>query len=260
MMTKLNLEKSICFFDLETTGIELATARIVEIAILKITPDGNKEMYVKRIHPGIPIPPQTSAIHGIYDQDVANEKKFAELAHEIKAFIGDSDLAGFNSNKFDVPVLVEEFLRAEVDFEMNGRNFVDVQTIFHKMEQRTLSAAYQFYCNKPLENAHSAEADILATYEILEAQLQRYSDLKNDICFLSEFTKGKNIFVDFAGRIVYNEQNLPCFNFGKHKGKPVEEVLRTEPSYYAWMMNGDFPLHTKKVMTEIKEKMNKIKG
>lgn len=251
----LQLKKSICFFDLETTGVNVGADRIVEISILKISPDGTKTTYTKRMNPGMHIPEEASSIHGIYDADVKDEKKFEELAQEIKNFIDDSDLAGYNSNKFDIPLLLEEFLRFNVNFDISNRKLVDVQNIFHKMEQRTLSAAYKFYCQKDLENAHSAEADIIATHEVLEAQLEKYSDLQKDVDFLHEFSKPKNAPVDFAGRIVYNDKNIPVFNFGKHKGKTVTEVFKTEPSYYNWMMNGDFPLYTKKVITEIKQNM-----
>jgi len=251
----LQLKKPICFFDLETTGVNVGADRIVEISILKLLPDGNKIIYTKRINPGMHIPDEASSIHGIYDADVANEKKFEELAEEVMDFIGDSDLAGYNSNKFDIPLLLEEFLRFKINFDISKRKLVDVQNIFHKMEQRTLSAAYKFYCNKDLENAHSAEADIIATQEVLEAQLARYSELQKDVDFLHEFSKPKNAPVDFAGRIVLNDRNIPMFNFGKHKGKTVEDVFRIEPSYYNWMMNGDFPLYTKKVITEIKQNM-----
>jgi DNA polymerase-3 subunit epsilon len=251
---KLQLRRPLAFVDLETTGVNVGSDRIIEISILKLHPDGKKETYTKRINPGIPIPAESSAIHGIYDKDVANEPDFKTLARDILRFIGDSDLAGYNSTKFDFPLLVEEFLRVEIDFDIRKKKLVDVQAIFHKMEQRTLAAAYKFYCAKELENAHSAEADILATAEVLEAQLEKYGDLSGDIDALHEFTKPKYAPVDFAGRIVLNEQQVPVFNFGKHKGKPVEEVFRIEPSYYSWMMQGDFPLFTKKIITEFRLK------
>ena len=251
----LNLTKPMAFFDLETTGVNVAKDRIVEISILKVLPSGEKETYTKRMNPEIPIPVEASEVHGIYDFDVMNEKTLKELAPEIIAFFGDADLAGYNSNRFDVPMLVEEFLRVEVDFDMSDRKLVDVQSIFFKKEQRTLSAALQFYCSKDLENAHSAEADTLATYDILVSQLERYEDVENNVDFLSEYTQmgGKN--ADFAGRFVFNADGDPCFNFGKHKDKTIEEVLRREPSYYAWMMKGDFPRYTKKILQEVKDNM-----
>ncbi len=261
---KLNLSKPIAFFDLETTGVNVASDRIVEISILKVMPDGTKEIKTKRINPTIPIPIQSSEVHGIYDKDVENEPTFKAIAKSLADFLKDCDLAGYNSNKFDIPVLVEEFLRADVDFDLKNRRFVDVQNIFHQMEQRTLKAAYKFYCGKDIKNAHSAQADIEATYEVFLAQLDRYDGVeiedkkgnkiipvKNDVKALHDFTNiNKN--ADLAGRIVFNENGVEVFNFGKHMGKPVEQVLKEEPSYYAWMMNGDFPLYTKKVLTEIK--------
>ncbi|MCK6650663.1 MAG: 3'-5' exonuclease, partial [Bacteroidia bacterium] len=247
-----------------TTGVNVASDRIVEISILKVMPDGTKEIKTKRINPTIPIPLQSSEVHGIYDKDVENEPTFKAIAKSLADFLKDCDLAGYNSNKFDIPVLVEEFLRADVDFDLKNRRFVDVQNIFHQMEQRTLKAAYKFYCGKDIKNAHSAQADIEATYEVFLAQLERYDGVqiedkkgnkivpvKNDIKALHEFTNiNKN--ADLAGRIVFNENGVEVFNFGKHMGKPVEQVLKEEPSYYSWMMNGDFPLYTKKVLTEIK--------
>ncbi|MCC6252187.1 MAG: ribonuclease H-like domain-containing protein [Bacteroidia bacterium] len=261
---QLKLTRPLAFFDLETTGVNVASDRIIEICILKITPDNNKEKLLQRINPEIPIPLASSLIHNIYDKDVKDMPTFKKVAKNIANFIGNSDLAGYNSNKFDIPILVEEFLRAEVDFEMENRRTVDVQNIFHLMEQRTLKAAYRFYCQKEIINAHSAEADVEATYEILLAQLDKYKDqefedkvgniskpVQNDVKALHDFsTINKN--VDLAGRIVYNENGVEVFNFGKHNGKPVSEVLKAEPSYYAWMLNGDFPLYTKKVLTAIK--------
>lgn len=248
---ELNLKKPIVFLDLETTGIDPAKDRIVEISLVKVTPDGNKEVKTRRLNPEMHIPEVSSAIHHIYDKDVADCPTFQMIAKSLLAFIKGCDLAGYNSNKFDIPVLVEEFLRAGVDVDMKDTHFIDVQNIFHKMEQRTLVAAYKFYCEKDLSEAHSAEADTLATYEVLLAQLDRYPELQNDMAFLSEFsTRTQN--VDFAGRIIYDEKGVEVFNFGKHKGRPVVEVLESEPSYYAWIMNGDFPLYTKKVITEIK--------
>jgi DNA polymerase-3 subunit epsilon len=247
----LSLKKPIVFFDLETTGVDVAKDRIVEISILKLHPNGKKEIKTRRINPEMPIPESSSAIHGITDEDVKDEPTFRVLAKSLAAFIGNSDLAGYNSNKFDIPLLVEEFLRVGVDFDMSNRKMVDVQNIFHKMEQRTLQAAYKFYCDKELVNAHSAEADITATYEILESQIERYDELENDVDFLAEFSR-RHDCADLMGRIVFNEEGLEVFNFGKHKGRSVEEVLAKEPSYYSWMMDGDFPQYTKKVLTAIK--------
>jgi DNA polymerase III subunit epsilon len=252
MPISLKLTRPIAFFDLETTGLNVGYDRIVEISILKLTPEGEKKVKTLRINPGIPISPESTAIHRISDEDVKDSPSFKDVAHDLFRFLEGCDLAGFNSNKFDIPMLVEEFLRVEIEFEIKGRKLIDVQNIFHQMEQRTLAAAYKFYCNKDLENAHSAEADIHATHEILEAQLERYAQvLRNDIHFLHEFSY-KTKAVDLAGRIVYNSKGVEVFNFGKHNGKPVEEVFRTEPSYYDWMMKGDFPLYTKKVITAIR--------
>lgn len=247
----LELKKPIVFFDLETTGVDVAKDRIVEISILKLHPDGKKEVKTRRVNPEMPIPKVTSEIHGIYDEDVKEEPTFKAMAKSLATFIGNSDLAGFNSNKFDVPLLVEEFLRVGVDFEIEGRSLVDVQNIFHKMEQRTLVAAYKFYCGKELTNAHSAEADNIATFDVLEAQIERYDELENNVNFLSDFSRRSNN-ADLMGRIVFNGENIEVFNFGKHKGTPVATVLERDPSYYKWMMNGDFPLYTKKVLTAIK--------
>lgn len=248
---QLNLKNPIVFFDLETTGINIANDRIVEISILKIDTDGKEEVKTMRINPEIPIPQKTSEIHGIYDEDVKDAPTFKEVARQLATFMEGCDLAGYNSNKFDIPLLAEEFIRAEVDFDMTKRKFIDVQTIFHKMEKRTLEAAYKFYCDRNLDDAHSAEADTRATYEVLKSQLDRYSDLKNDMEWLSKFS-AHNRNADFAGRIIFNEKGVEVFNFGKYKGKPVTEVLDTDPGYYAWMINGDFPLFTKKVLTNIK--------
>ena len=248
---KLNLKNPIVFFDLETTGTNINTDRIVEICYLKVYPNGNEEAKTLRINPEMHIPEASSAVHGIYDADVADCPTFKEVAKNIARDIEGCDLAGFNSNRFDIPVLAEEFLRAGVDIDLNKRKFVDVQTIFHKMEQRTLSAAYKFYCNKSLENAHTAEADTMATYEVLKAQLDRYPELQNDINFLSQYSSFTNN-VDFAGRMVYNDKGEEVINFGKYKGRLVEEVLKNDPGYYSWIMNGDFPLNTKKILTEIK--------
>jgi DNA polymerase-3 subunit epsilon len=268
---KLYLNRPLAFFDLETTGVNVGADRIVEIAILKAMPDGSEVIKTLRINPEMPIPLQSSLIHGIYDKDIANEPTFKDVAQELSDFIGDADLAGYNSNRFDIPVLLEEFLRAGVDFDMSDRKFVDVQNIFHQMEQRTLRAAYKFYCDKDIVNAHSAEADITATYHVLLAQIERYKDtefedkqgniskpVQNSVDALHTFTN-MNKPVDFAGRMVFNEDNEEIFNFGKHKGKTVEQVFDTEPSYYAWMKQGDFPLYTKKKLGEIWDRWNKKK-
>ena len=250
----LQLTKPLAVFDLETTGVNTSTDKIVEISIHKVFPNGKTETRTHRVNPGIPIPAKTTAIHGISDEDIANEPTFADLAPNLFIFLNDCDLAGFNSNRFDVPVLVEEFHRVGYDFDVTTRNLVDIQNIFHKKEPRTLVAAYKFYCGKDLTNAHSAEADTLATYEILEAQLEKYKDLNRDPKVLSQFTTMHNA-VDLAGRFVKNDQNIVVFNFGKHKGKPATEVLKAEPSYYGWMMKGDFSQNTKKVLKNIKESM-----
>ena len=226
---QLNLKNPIVFFDLETTGINIVKDRIVEISFVKVHPNGKEETKTRRINPEMPIPPESTAIHGITDEDVKDCPTFKEIAKSLAAQIEGCDLAGYNSNRFDIPLLAEEFLRAGVDIDLNKRKFVDVQTIFHKMEQRTLSAAYKFYCDKSLENAHTAEADTMATYEILKAQLDRYSDLQNDIDFLSKYSSFTSN-VDFAGRMVYNEDGKEVINFGKYKGKLVEEVLKTDPA------------------------------
>lgn len=248
---QLNLRNPLVFFDLETTGIDIAKDRIVEISLVKVMPNGEEIVKTRRINPGMPIPPESTAIHGITDEDVKDCPKFKEIAKSLAAQIEGCDLAGFNSNRFDIPMLAEEFLRAGVDVDLNRRKFIDVQTIFHKMEQRNLTAAYKFYCNKDLANAHSAEADTMATYEVLKAQLDRYPELENDVNFLSKYSSFTNN-VDFAGRMVYNEKGQEVINFGKYKGRLVEEVLKSDPSYYAWIMNGDFPLNTKKMLTEIR--------
>lgn len=263
---ELKLTKPIAFLDLETTGIKVATDRIVEICLLRLNPDGTSRILTRRINPEMPIPPEVTAIHGITDEDVRDCPTFKQLAHELVAFLDHCDLAGYNSNHFDIPLLVEEFLRAGIEFELKGRRFVDVQNIYHKMEPRNLHAAYKFYCSRELTNAHSAEADTLATYEVLKAQLDRYSDVAvrdrkgnlitpviNDIQALSDFSYASKS-VDLVGHIVYNERNIPVFNFGKHKGKAVLQVLKDEPSYYDWMMKSEFPLSTKKALTALKLK------
>ena len=248
---KLNLTKPICFFDLETTGINISKDRIVEISILKVFPDGKEESKTWLVNPEMKIPEEVIAIHGISDDDVKDAPTFKELSKEIHNMVKDSDLGGFNSNRFDIPLLAEEMLRSDIDFDMKNRVSVDVQTIFHKMEQRTLSAAYKFYCNKNLDDAHSAEADTKATYHVLKAQLERYEELENDTKFLADFSSRKQ-FADFAGFISFNEEGEECFAFGKHKDKKVEDVLNDEPGYFGWILNADFPLYTKKVLTAIK--------
>lgn len=249
---KLNLKNPLIFFDLETTGTNINTDRIVEICYLKVHPNGNEEAKTMRINPEMHIPEASSEIHGIYDEDVADCPTFKDVAKDIAKDIEGCDIAGFNSNRFDVPVLVEEFLRVGIDIDLAKRKFIDVQVIYHKLEQRTLSAAYKFYCGKNLEDAHSAEADTRATYEVLKAQLDKYPDvLTNDINFLSEYSNySKN--VDFAGRIIYDNNGVEIFNFGKYKGYPVSEVLHRDPGYFGWIMNGDFTLNTKNVLTKIR--------
>lgn len=252
-MRKLKLSRPIAFIDLETTGVNVGSDRIVEVSILKLLPDHTTQIHTLRINPGMPIPAESSAIHGIYDKDVAGCPTFKEIAPNLANILEHCDLAGYNSNKFDIPLLVEEFLRAEVDFNIQDRKLVDVQNIFHKLEQRTLSAAYKFYCNKTLENAHSAEADVRATFEVLQAQLEKYENLQNTVSFLHTFSSSSD-YVDLAGRIVRNKSGVEVFNFGKHKGKPVAQVFKEEPSYYNWMMEGDFPLYTKRVITMLRLK------
>ena len=247
---RLNLKRPIVFFDLETTGVDTAKDRIVEVSMIKVMPDGEEVVRTRRINPQMHIPEQASEIHGITDEDVKDCPTFAQVAKSMAQFIEGCDFGGFNSNRFDLPMLVEEFLRAGVDVDFKRRRFIDVQNIFHKMEQRTLVAAYKFYCDKNLEEAHSAEADTRATYEVLMAQLDRYPDLQNDVAALADFSE-RGQTADYAGRIGYNEKGEEIFNFGKYKGRCVSDVFRDEPSYYAWMMNGDFPLYTKKVITEI---------
>lgn len=264
---QIKLTKPLIFIDLEATGLSVGSDRIVEISLLKLNIDNTTLVKTERVNPEMPIPAAVSKIHGIYDQDVAACKTFKQLAPELLKFIGNADFAGFNSNKYDIPMLAEEFLRAEADFDLEGRNLVDVQNIFHFMEPRNLKAAYKFYCSRDLENAHSAEADVTATYEIFKSQLQRYEGVEmpdangnpycpvvNDIPALTALTaKTKN--ADLAGRIVFNDKGQEVFSFGKHKDKTVVEVFTKEPSYYSWMMNGDFPLYTKKVITKIRLQM-----
>lgn len=261
---ELALKNPLVIFDLETTGINLVSDRIVEVSYLKIYPDGKEEEYTQRINPEMPIPDEAQAVHGISDQDVANMPTFREYAKTLAKVMEGADLGGFNSNKFDIPLLAEEFLRVGVDFDFKKRKFIDVQVIFHKMEKRTLAAAYKFYCNKDLTEAHSAAADTRATYEVLKAQLDHYKNatyedndgkktnpIVNDINALSEFSSHKKN-ADFAGRIVYNQEGIEVFNFGKYKDKPVHEVLKKDPGYYGWILNNEFPLYTKKILTQIK--------
>jgi len=261
---KLNLNRPIAFFDLETTGTNIGKDRIVEMAILKIMPDGERKSKSMRFNPTVPIPNEVSLIHGIYDEDIKDAPTFAQQAGNIAAYIENCDLGGYNSNKFDIPILLEEFLRAGIDFSIKNRKFIDVQNIFHQMEKRTLEAAYMFYCNKKLENAHSAESDINATFEVLLAQLERYADTEiidkkgntikpivNDINALAEFTKVVDN-ADPSGRLVFNDKGEETINFGKYKGMVAAAVFKKDPGYYAWMMEGDFPLYTKKLITEIK--------
>jgi DNA polymerase III subunit epsilon len=249
----LKLNKPLVIFDLETTGVNVATDRIVEIYLIKVMPDGEEKHWHLRINPTIPIPAVTSAIHGIYDADVVDKPTFAEIAPKLKSFIGNADFGGFNSNRFDFPMLVEEFYRSDIDFSIIGRKFVDAQRIFHTMEPRNLSAAYKFYCDKTLENAHTAQADTEATWEIIKSQLIRYPELEPTVDYLNKVS-GQDKLVDLAGRMIRNEQDTIVFNFGKHKGRPVDDVLKKESSYYDWMMNGDFPENTKRVLTELRLK------
>jgi DNA polymerase-3 subunit epsilon len=252
---KLNLTQPIVFFDLETTGINIATDKIVEISILKVFPNGNKESKTWLVNPEMEIPKEASDIHGITNEQVVTEPTFKELAPQVSALIAGCDLAGFNSNRFDIPLLAEELMRADIDFDMKDRKAIDVQVIFHKKEQRTLSAGYQFYCGKELEGAHGAEADTNATYEILLAQLDKYEDIGDTVAALSDFsTHAKR--ADFAGFILFNDADQEIFSFGKYKGRTVEEVLKENPGYNAWIQNADFPLYTKKVLQEIKERMS----
>lgn len=261
---QLNLKRPIAFFDIESTGTNVVKDRIVEICFFKVMPDGTTETKLRRINPTIPIPPEVTAIHGISNADVENEPTFRQVAKSLNEWLKDCDLSGYNSNKFDVPMLIEEFLRCDIDFSLKNRNLVDVQNIFHKMEPRTLKAAYKFYCGKELVDAHTAEADTIATYEILLSQIERYEDteyvdnegnvstpVKNDITALYQFSYNHRN-VDLVGHIVYNAKDKECFNFGKHKGKTVEEVFKKDPHYYDWIMNADFPLSTKNVIKEIR--------
>lgn len=255
----LKLEKPLVFFDLETTGVNIGTDKIVEISILKVFPNGNKESKTWLVNPEVEIPKSASDIHGITNEKVVTEPTFKELAPKISEMIEGCDLAGFNSNRFDIPLLAEELMRAGIDFDMKNRKAIDVQVIFHKKEQRTLSAGYEFYCGKELEGAHGAEADTNATYEILLAQIEKYEDIDNSVDALSEFSSHTKR-ADFAGFILFNDKDQEIFSFGKYKNRTVEEVLKENPGYNAWMQNADFPLYTKKVLREIKERMSAPKS
>ncbi len=261
---KLNLTRPLIFFDIETTGINIVTDRIVEICILKVLPDESSDSKTYRINPTIPIPQYATAIHGITNEDIKDSPKFNDVAKEILAFIGNADLAGYNSLKFDIPILIEEFARAGVMFSIQGRKLIDVKNIFHKMEQRTLTAAYKFYCGKELSDAHSAEADTKATFEVLKAQIDRYADItlldknnkeyfpiRNDLQSLHDFSTMHNN-VDLVGHIIFNDDHVEIFNFGKYKGESVEKIFQKEPQYFDWMMKADFPASTKQVITAIK--------
>ena len=252
---ELNLTKPLVFFDLETTGVNIGTDRIVEISILKIFPNGNRESKTWLVNPEVEIPAEVTAIHGITNEKVVTEPTFKELAQTVYEMIKDSDLAGFNSNRFDIPLLAEELLRAGINFDMKDKKAIDVQVIFHKKEQRTLSAGYKFYCGKDLDDAHSAEADTNATYEILKAQLDRYSDIENSVDALSAYSAHSKR-ADFAGFILFNDKEQEIFSFGKYKGKTVEEVLKENPGYHNWIQNADFPLYTKKFLREIKKRIS----
>ena len=250
----LKLEKPIVFFDLETTGTQVAKDRIVEIAILKVFPNGNKESKTWLVNPTIPIPKETTDIHGISNEKVVNEPTFKELSKEISEIIHNCDLGGYNSNKFDIPLLAEEFLRVGINFDMKNRKSIDVQNIFHKMEQRTLSAAYTFYCNKNLKNAHSAEVDTNATYKILLAQLEKYNELKNNVNFLSKFSQIGGGFADLAGFIRYNEQGEEILSFGKYQGITLKKIWKENPGYFSWIQNAEFPQYTKNIMKNFADK------
>jgi DNA polymerase-3 subunit epsilon len=247
----LNLKRPIIFFDLETTGVDTSKDRIVEISLVKVMPNGEEIVKTRRINPEMHIPEEATAVHHITDEDVKECPTFRQIAKSLYQFMEGCDFGGFNSNRFDLPMLVEEFLRVGVDVDFKKRKFIDVQNIFHQMEQRTLVAAYKFYCNKDLTEAHSAEADTLATYEVLKAQLDRYDNLENDIEALAKFSS-RGETADYAGRIGYNDKGEEIFTFGKYKGRTVADIFSTDPSYYTWLMNGDFPAYTKKVITEIR--------
>ncbi len=250
-MSQLSLSRPIIFFDLETTGTNAATDRIIEISLVKILPEGRRDTWTQRLNPGIPIPPESSEVHGIRDEDVQDKQSFRQIAKELWAWMKNCDLGGYNVARFDLPLLVEEFLRADVPVDFGNSRVIDAQKIFFKMEQRTLQAAYRFYCSKTLENAHSAEADTLATIEVLEAQVDRYPELNNDVESLHEFLREEEPFVDYAQRLKRKANGEVVFNFGKYIGRNVEEVFSKEPSYYDWMMKADFSLHTKQKISEI---------
>lgn len=253
----ISLNKSLAIFDIEATGLSITSDRIVEIAIVKIAPDGSRTDFLKRVNPLIPIPKEVSEIHGIYDEDIKDEPTLKDILPELEAFLEDADFAGFNSNKFDLPMLAEEMLRAGSTMDLSTKKHIDVQNIFHKMEQRTLIAAYSFYCKKNLENAHTALADAEATWEVLDAQIEKYDELKSDVEFLSDFSQYGNVSrLDFAGRLAINEDGKAIYNFGKQKGKTIEEVMKTEPGYHGWLLNADFPLYTKQCL---KSEINRIK-
>lgn len=252
----LNLKKPLVYFDIEATGLNIAKDRIIEVSFLKVSPDNGEEIKTWRVNPEVPISDESYKIHGISQEDVKDEPVFKDIAKSVIQFIDNGDLAGFNLLKFDLPLLMEEFIRADLDFDLHKRKIVDVQRIFHLMEKRTLEAAYRFYCNKDLSQAHSAEADTWATHEVLKAQIEQYQELENDVQFLNDFIGDpKSRFVDLAGRLIYNDKGQEVFNFGKYKGKPVKEILEKDPSYYSWMMQGDFPEYTKKKMTELRLRM-----
>lgn len=253
---QLKLNRPLAFFDLETTGVNIATDRIVEIGIVIMAIDNTEKEYRFLVNPTIPIPVETSVIHGIYDKDVADAKTFAELSKELFDLLDPCDLGGYNSNRFDVPVLVEEFLRVGVDFRIDNRNLLDAFNIFIQHEKRDLSSAYKFFCNKTLENAHTALADVKATFDVFKAQVERYDDLENDMAFIAQASKQNKNAIDNAGRFIFVNK-VACFNFGKHKGHPIEKVLKSNPGYYAWMMKSDFPQNTKQVLTELKESFGK---
>ncbi|MBL7777249.1 MAG: 3'-5' exonuclease [Chitinophagales bacterium] len=253
--SKLTLKRPLAVFDIESTGVDFVKDRIVEICVLRVNPDGEKQIKTLRLNPGIPIPIEASKIHGIYDEDVATSPKFADVAAELFELLNPCDLAGFNSNKFDVPMLIEEFLRVGYNFSLDGRSLVDVLRIYTHFEKRNLEAAYKFYCDKSLVNAHSAEADVLATYEVMMAQLQRYEDLPGDVLKLHSLTNDERL-IDSAKRFVY-QGSKPAFNFGKYKGRLVEDVLRQDPGYFNWMMDGDFAMHTKQKLKEMREEMKR---
>ena len=256
---KLKIKRPLCFFDLETTGISITNDRIVEMAVIKLYPNEKTEKKVWLINPQIPIPKEVSAIHGITDQMVSEAPSFKQLSKSIYNFIKGCDLAGYNSDRFDIPLLMEELLRSEINFDTKNLKTVDVQTIFHKMEQRNLSAALEFYCDKKIEKAHSAAVDTQATYDVLMAQLDRYDNLEPNISFLNDFTIRKKS-ADFAGYIIFNKEGKECFSFGKHKGKNVQEILDKEPGYFGWLLNAEFPLYTKKILTEIRIRHSKLKN